>query len=197
MFKRYGLMGSLRGLISLIYTRLFFKNSRLIRFPIDVRNKKSISWGVGLTTGVGNRIECYPKNKKQKTMFFGNNIQINDYVHITASEMVIIEDNVLIASKVYISDCSHGSYGRNNIHDSPKSIPKDREIHSSPVTIEKNVWLGEHVSVLMGVTIGEGSIIGANSVVSKDIPPYTIAVGIPAKVIKKFNFEIQKWETLI
>ena len=129
MFKRYGLIGSLRGLISLIYTRLFFKNSRLIRFPIDVRNKKSISWGVGLTTGVGNRIECYPKNKKQKTMFFGNNIQINDYVHITASEMVIIEDNVLIASKVYISDCSHGSYGRNNIHDSPKSIPKDREIH--------------------------------------------------------------------
>ena len=49
----------------------------------------------------------------------------------------------------------------------------------------------------MGVTIGEGSIIGANSVVSKDIPHYTIAVGIPAKVIKKFNFEIQKWETLI
>ena len=82
------------------------------------------------------------------------------------------------------------------IHDYPTSIPKDRTIYSSPVIIKKNVWLGEHVSVLMGVTIGEGSIIGANSVVSKDIPAYTIAVGVPAKVIKKFNFEIQKWETV-
>jgi lipopolysaccharide O-acetyltransferase len=62
------------------------------------------------------------------------------------------------------------------------------------VAIEDNVWLGEFVSVLPGVTIGKGSIVGANSVVSKNLPPYVIAVGTPAKPIKKFNFETNKWE---
>lgn len=55
------------------------------------------------------------------------------------------------------------------------------------VSIGKNVWIGEKATILPGVTIGEGSIIGANSVVTKNIPPYSIACGIPAKVIKKLK----------
>lgn len=60
--------------------------------------------------------------------------------------------------------------------------------------IKKNVWIGEFVSILPGVTIGEGSIIGSMSVVNKDIPAHCIAVGSPAKVIKKFNLETNLWE---
>ena len=63
--------------------------------------------------------------------------------------------------------------------------PIDRPLFSKGnIYIGKNVWVGEKVTVLPGVHIGEGSIIGANSVVTHDIPPYSIAVGIPAKVIK-------------
>ena len=199
MLKRYGLGQVFYLIYCVIRSKLISKNIRLIRFPIDIRGGKFISFGEKFTSGKRCRIEAevsIDNVDKNIRLFFGKNIQINDDVHITANEKVVIEDNVLIASKVYISDCSHGSYGRNDIHDYPLSIPKDRLIYSSPVIIKKNVWLGEHVSVLMGVTIGEGSIIGANSVVSRDIPAYVIAVGIPAKVIKKFNFETQKWETV-
>ena len=60
--------------------------------------------------------------------------------------------------------------------------------------IEDNVWIGEFVSVLPGVTIGKGTIVGANSVVSRSLPEYVIAVGIPAIPIKKYNFQHSRWE---
>ena len=176
-----------------IRTVLIFAKARIIRFPIDIRGKKFIQVSKGFTTGVGCRIEAYPKTDK-KVLFFGENFQMNDYVHITAMESVKIGNNVLLASKIYISDCSHGSYSGDENDSYPDSIPHDRPLSSKPVAIEDNVWLGEFVSVLPGVTIGKGSIVGANSVVSKNLPPYVIAVGTPAKPIKKFNFETNKWE---
>jgi lipopolysaccharide O-acetyltransferase len=123
-------------------------------------------------------------------------VQVNDYVHIGAINSVKIGNNVLIASKVFISDHNHGFYGLNDRHDSPLSVPKDRELSFSSVVIEDNVWLGEFVAVLPGVTIGKGSIIGSMSVVSKNIPEFSIAVGSPAKVIKKYNFETSKWQSV-
>ena len=176
-----------------IRTVLIFPKARIIRFPIDIRGKKFIQVSKGFTTGVGCRIEAYPKTDK-KVLFFGENFQMNDYVHITAMESVKIGNDVLLASKIYISDCSHGSYSGDENDSHPDSIPHDRPLSSKPVAIEDNVWLGEFVSVLPGVTIGKGSIVGANSVVSKNLPPYVIAVGTPAKPIKKFNFETNKWE---
>ena len=151
--------------------------------------------GSGFTTGVGCRLEAYPE-KDNKVLVIGDNFQMNDYVHITAMESVKIGENVLFASKIYISDCSHGSYAGDENDSSPLEIPKNRKMVSKPVTIEDNVWLGEFVSVLPGVTIGKGTIVGANSVVSKNLPPNVIAVGSPAIPIKKYNFETQKWEKI-
>ena len=61
--------------------------------------------------------------------------------------------------------------------------PKDRSLVTSPVVIEDNVWIGEKVVILKGVRIGEGAVIGAGAIVTHDIPPYSVAVGIPARVI--------------
>jgi acetyltransferase-like isoleucine patch superfamily enzyme len=160
---------------------------------MDIRGKQYIKVSKGFTTGVGCRIEAYPKNN-ESTLFFGENFQMNDYVHITAMEKVHIGNNVLFASKIYVSDCSHGSYAGDENDSDPTSIPHDRKLFSKPVVIEDNVWLGEFVSVLPGVTIGKGTIVGANSVVSKSLPANVIAVGSPAKAIKKYNFETQRWE---
>lgn len=174
-----------------------FKNARLIRFPFRVRGKQYIKIGKGFTTGFNCRIDALNINNfgEKYLIEIGENVEINDEVHIGATEKIIIEDNVLIASKVYISDHNHGCY-KGDEQDSPMSIPKERKIHSSPIKIEKNVWIGELCCILQGVTIGEGSIIGAMSVVTKDIPPYTIAVGSPAKLIKRYNFENKKWDKI-
>jgi acetyltransferase-like isoleucine patch superfamily enzyme len=194
--KQYNLL----QVVYLIYCKLrgffVFTNARLIRFPIDIRGKKHMIVSKGFTTGVGCRLEAYPIATEKKTLFFGDNFQMNDYVHITAMDSVRIGNNVLLASKIYISDCSHGSYSGDQNDSDPNTVPAERSLFSKPVSIEDNVWLGEFVSVLPGVTIGKGTIVGANSVVSKSLPPYVIAVGTPAKPIKKYNFDTNKWEII-
>ena len=195
---RYGFFGFLKMLIDFLKTKLFFNKSRLIRFPFDIRNRKFIDLGTNLTTGVGCRFEAHPNNnQKKKCIVFGKNVEINDYVHIVSSESVKIGNNVLLASKIFISDTNHGCYsGTLNTHSYPETKPNDRLLSTNPVIIEDNVWIGEFVSILPGVRIGKGSIIGSNSVVSKSIPPNCIAVGSPARIIKKFNYDTQNWERI-
>ena len=122
-----------------------------------------------------------------------NNVAMNDDVHIAASNFVEIGNNVLIASKVYISDHGHGSYSGSQQTD-PMIPPVDREVFSKGfVIIGDNVWIGEMVSILAGVRIGFGSVIGAGSIVTKDVPAYSVVAGSPARVLKGFNFETKKW----
>lgn len=177
----------------LLYTKLSVRSARLLRLPIDIRGKKGIDFGHNLTTGYGCRLESF-SGDGNVTLFFGNNVQINDYVHINALKSVRIGDNVLIASKVFITDLEHGSYIGNENDSFPSTIVKDRPLFSKAVVIGNNVWIGELCSVLPGVTIGDNSIIGANSVVTKSIPANCIAAGNPAKIIKKYNFAINRWE---
>lgn len=188
-------MGSSYMLLCSIRTKFVFANARIIRFPIDLRGRRFIKVGTGFTTGKNCRIEALPLNpgSNVKTLIIGNDVQINDNVHITAAISVVIGNHVLIASKVYISDISHGNYKTNDKASMPTIPPAKRPLSGAPVIIEDNVWLGDGVCVLPGVTIGKGSIIGANAVVSRSIPPNTIAAGIPAEVIKQFDYTVQAW----
>jgi lipopolysaccharide O-acetyltransferase len=193
MIKKYSFFGIINLIFSLVYTKIFFSKARLIRLPFDIRNKKNINIGNGFTTGFGCRIEAYPQSSNNKeVLVFGKNVEINDYVHIAAGEKIIIGDNVLIASKVFISDLNHGNYKGNN-QDSPLSLPNSRKLSTSPIVIKDNVWIGEGVCVMSGVTIGVGCVVGALSVVTKDVPDFSIVVGAPAKVIKVFNFDKKEW----
>lgn len=194
--KSYGLIGFIQLIYFKIRTLFIFKNARIIRFPFYIRGKKYIDIGSDFTTGYNCRLDAFNFNKlNTKLIKIGNNVEINDNVHIGAVENITIGDNVLIASKVFITDHNHGNYSGINI-DSPLSIPKERPIHSKPVIIEDNVWIGEFVSILPGVIVGKGSIIGTMSVVNKSIPPYSIAVGSPARVIKIFDFKLNKWKSV-
>lgn len=92
---------------------------------------------------------------------------------ITGAEQTTIGRKVHVAEFVSIRDADH------------VSTQQPRELDSKPINIGDNVWLGRGVAVLKGVTIGEGSVIGANSVVNKDIPPQSVAVGVPAQVVKE------------
>ena len=144
----YGFIGTIQLIYFKLRTVLFHNQSRLIRFPITIRGKKFIDFGSSLTTGVGCRFEAY--NSVNKSLIFGKNVQMNDYVHITAMNKVLIGDNVLMASKIYISDCTHGIYSGGVNESSPVENPIDRVYDLSEVIIEDNVWIGEFVSILPG-----------------------------------------------
>jgi acetyltransferase-like isoleucine patch superfamily enzyme len=191
--NQYGFFGIIRYVIFFIYTKVFFTNARLIRLPFDLRGKKFIKFGDELTIGHGCRIQAQPIDGKSTCLQIGNNVEINDYVHIGAVFSVIIEDNVLLASKIFITDHNHGSYS-SELSDKPTTPPAIRKLSYKPVHIHKNVWIGESVCILPGVSVGEGSIIGASSVVNIDIPANCIAVGNPVKIVKIFNFQKSKWE---
>ena len=194
LLKRYSLFELVQMLYFIIRTKFTFRNARIIRFPIDIRGKKYIKIGKGFTTGRYCRIEAYPIDGQSKVLKIGENVQMNDFVHITAMRGVEIGNNVLMAGKIYISDCSHGAYAENIIGSNPNTPPMQREYSTSIVCIKENVWIGEGVSILPGVVIGEGSIVGANSVVTKSISEHSIVVGNPERVIKKYNKNTQRWE---
>jgi len=196
MIKKYGILGSMRLLKSLLYTKLRFPQARLLRLPFDIRNRRFIVVGTGLTTGFGCRFEAFPvDDSTDKCLIIGANVEINDYVHLAAAKKIVIGNNVLIASKVFISDINHGSYSGKQ-SDSPSVPPNERKLSAKPIVIEDNVWIGEGVCVMAGVRIGSGSIIGASAVVTKDIPANSIAVGSPARVIKVYNFDNGIWERI-
>jgi len=176
----------------LVRTRLLFSPARLIRFPIDIRNKSAMKWGSGFTTGKNCRLEAISPKGKEASIKIGNNVQLNDNVHIVSAESVILGDDVLIASKVFISDCSHGKYSGIDCS-SPDSAPQTRPLYKAPVCIEDRVWIGDNVVVMPGVHIGAGTIIGASSVVVDSIPSDCIAVGAPARVIKKYDRIMKQW----
>lgn len=118
------------------------------------------------------------------SLHIGNNSSFGDNGHITCINHIYIGNNVRIGRKVFISDNAHGisDFSLLNI------APQKRPLYSKgPVIIEDYCWIGEMVCILPGVKIGKGSIIGANAVVTKDIPPYCVACGNPARIVKYLN----------
>lgn len=182
---------------SILLSKMLDRRIRIIRRPFILRGREFVDFGNGLTTGYWCRFEVFPLNDDCRIRLkFGNNIQINDFVHICAMDYVEIGDGCMFASHIYISDNSHGIYSdcRNINQSSPDTPPDHRQYITAPVKIGNNCWLGEGVIIMPGVTIGDGCVIGAHSVVNKDVPAACIAVGSPAKVIKKYSYEKQQWE---
>ena len=140
------------------------------------------------TTGGGSRIEIGENFRLLRfaivnTVVPGAKIVIGKWVHIgeasmvTAGQSVEIGDDVVVGPQTIIVDADHACEGANQ-------PIRTQGLVTKPIRIEQGVWLGGHVNVLKGVTIGRGAIIGAGSTVTRDIPPYAVAVGSPARVIR-------------
>lgn len=114
----------------------------------------------------------------------GKHCNFGAFNHISASNKIEICDGLLTGKWVSIIDDSHGDTSLETL----KMMPMERPVVSKgPIKIGKNVWIGDKVTVLPGVIIGDGAIIAANAVVTKDIPAYSVAGGNPARIIKKVN----------
>jgi len=195
LLRVYGWLGALRLARDWVATRMTMPQARLVRRPLYLRGRRWMQIGPGLTTGPGLRLDAFPISPENGPVLrIGRDVQINDYVHIGAVHSVIIGDRVLIASKVFISDHNHGKTKGPGAHDHPNIPPISRQLVHAEVVIEDDVWIGEFVSVLPGVRIGKGSIVGTMSVVTRDVPAYTMVAGSPARILKRFNFAMSAWE---
>jgi len=200
------LFSHLMSIIYYIYTYNIYQKIRLFCVYIHsqwIRNsfrkcERSSHIGSNVTVLGGNKIEignhtgisdnCMIEARsvevletKHTQIKIGDRCSIGEYCHITAINRIEIGNNVLTGRFVLISDNDHGTTKLEDLYKSPLVR---KLVSKGPVIIHDNVWIGDKVSILSGVEIGEGCIIAANSVVTRDVPAYSVVGGIPAKVLK-------------
>lgn len=129
--------------------------------------------------------KCQSSN--QTRIQIGDNTAIGNNTFISANNSIVIGKNVIMSSYVFITDHDHRFDDiTKNIHDQPLT-------EGGSVFIGDNVFLGEKCSILKNVKIGERSVVASNSVVSRDVPAYTIVAGNPARAIKRYDFSSSRW----
>ena len=142
---------------------------------------------IGSNTGIGKHAfltawDCFLGEEHHPFIKIGDNCSIGRYNHISSINRIEIGDGFLSGRWVTIVDNSHG--------DSSKAMlllpPQKRALVSKgPVIIGSNVWVEDKAAILPGVTIGDGAVIAANAVVTKDVPAYCVVAGCPAKILKR------------
>ncbi len=184
---------------NLVYRRIFARlgKSVYIQNGVEFLGTAAIEMGNGVYIFKGVRMDAkgHPNNK----IYLGNGVALERYVDIGCLDntCISIDDETFIAPDVCIAgpgnikigkNCliaSHsGIYANSHKFADPTKLIKHQGITRKGIVIEDDCWLGHGVTVLDGVTIGKGSVIGSGAVVNKDIPPYSVAVGAPARVIK-------------
>lgn len=134
----------------------------------------------------------------------GNNVFIGSNTVIDCSMKVVIDDDALVSYQCLLLDSNNhsndASERRNDLPTVMKGQPYDwTAVPSKPIHVCRGAWIGARSIILKGVTVGEGSIVGAGSVVTKDVPPYTVVAGNPARVVKllpQSGTEIEKFSQL-
>ncbi len=146
-------------------------------------NIGSFSW-ISVSTGFGGyRV----RSKRKIRLKIGNNTDIGNNAFIVANNNIEIGNNVIMAPYVYISDHIHSFNNiKKNLHNQPLT-------EGGYVKIGDNVFIGIKASILPNVTIGKRSVIGANTVVTNNVPPYSVVVGNPAKIVSRYSFSKRKW----
>lgn len=129
----------------------------------------------------------------ESKIIIGNNVYVGGETIIDCTLEVSIEDNVLISYQCVFADSDNHStklsIRKNDLSDWKNKYHDWNTTKRSPLRVCQGAWIGMRTIVLKGVTIGEGAIVGAGSVVTKDVPPFTIAAGNPAKIIRKLTDE--------
>lgn len=187
------------------YFDSFFRIARGLKYRLKTGNKsKKLTIGenvvlnypecvkIGENVKIGHDVQFFPLTNYKNEIFtplitIGNNVIIGDYNRIACMDRVVIGNNVVFAAYVHITDHSH------EYRDVSAPIIEQGVFEKGPVQIGEGTWIGIRCSILSGVTIGEHCIIAAGSVVTHDIPSFSLAAGIPAKIIKKYDFTTNKW----
>ena len=155
--------------------------------PLRITGHRNISIGNKVIVNYKTWLAAEPLTGMDCLLEIGDGCMIGNFNHIYATHSIKIGKNVLTADKVYISDNLHQYV---DIH---VPVMHQPVIQNGTVSIGDGAWLGENVCVL-GAHIGKQCVIGANSVVTNDIPDYCVAVGSPAKIIKRYCLKEGAWK---
>ena len=189
-------MNTLRMMLAIIKRNVLFwywrrrlnigKDSRIIR-PLRIAGGKSICIGNHVIVKEGCWIECQPlTNNHSPRLVINDGCVLGHFNEIYSTSDIQLDKCVLTADRVYISDNFH-CYSDPAIPILKQPIQQNRKVR-----IGEGSWLGVNVCV-MGASIGKHCVIGANSVVIHDIPDYCVAVGAPARIVKRYDFSAQQW----
>lgn len=186
-FKRLNIRG--------LYYCLRFKK---IKFPIIIergcrfKNLKYLSTERGVIINENVEIFINPKRneKREETalLTLGKFVRVGRYSSIGCSNNIILKDHVRIGPFVHLTDRNH------TYEDISTPIWKQPISYPGPTIIEEESWIGYGSQIMAGVHIGKHCVVGAGSIVTKDIPDFCLAAGVPAKILKKYNFKTNKWE---
>ncbi len=159
-----------------------FGTKSIIIPPVRLEGEGRIEIGSYVYLARGAWIQTLPDGEnKSSALVIGDYTSAAGPCVISAMRSVVLEDHVLLASNIYVSDHTH-RYDRAGI---PVKLQGVTRIE--PVLIKTGAWIGNNAVICPGVTIGKGAVVGANSVVNRDVPDFSIAAGAPARVIKTFG----------
>ena len=157
-----------------------------INSPLKLDGCRNIYIGNHVCIGYKSWLAAVPHTGKESKLIVSDLSTIGNFNHIYATRSIVIEESVLTADRVYISDNIHG------YEDVSIPIKNQPIVQKGTVTIGSGSWIGENVSIL-GASIGKHCVIGANSVVTRNIPDYSVAIGSPARVIKRYDMDNNNW----
>lgn len=146
---------------------------------------------IGSNTSFGNNlcleaVDKYGRSNYTPSIKIGNGVVINQDFHCTCAESVEIDDETSITANCGVFDIIHP-------YEDIKVNPRDVALQTNPIKIGKDCSIGMNTVILPGTQIGNHCIVGAHSTVSGTFPDYSVIVGSLAKIIKKYNFELEKW----
>jgi acetyltransferase-like isoleucine patch superfamily enzyme len=187
-----------------IYTWLIRKKfrhigKRTVIMPVlNGANEKYIRIGDNVNIGAFCRITVATefgghqvKSENKTRIKIGDNVSIGNNSFLSANNSLEIGDNAIISAYVFITDHDHG------FEDIEKNLNEQPLTEDGSVKIKKNVFLGVKSSILKNVTVGERAVVAAHAVVTKDVPPFSMVAGNPARIIKKYDFEKKEWAKIV
>jgi len=186
-----------KKIYSIILSKAGFKKfgrNSIIKFPFRIWNKNRIEIGNNVFIAENSFFAVSKEFKGQK---FNPLVKIGDKVDIGGNfilgciNSVVIENNVILADRVFVSDHVH------DFENVKMPVISQKLKSKGGILIESGSFIGINAVIMPGVTIGKNSVVGASSVVTKSVPNYSVVAGIPAKIIKRYNFKRKKWEKLI
>ena len=176
-----------------------------IDLPRNISGADRIHFGDDVELGPGSfliAVTRYPGRKMASSEFpmegqtfepvlrIGNRVTATANLQVFAQQSVIVEDDVMFASNVFLNDGSHGYQ--------TATVPYKYQpiFNIAPIVVGRGSWIGQNVVIMSGVTIGAYVVIGANSVVTKSVPPRCIAAGSPARILKRWDEREGRWASV-